>query len=248
MADYVWQPTPEMIEQANITRLMRALKPEMDPRQFVRWSQQNVAEFWDAALKDMEMAWYTPYQTTLDASRGNAWADWFIGGETSIALNCVDRHANSDAKALIAETEDGRTREFTFIELAENVGRVANALKQLGVVRGDTVACYMPMVAEVVFAMLATQKIGAIFIPIFSGYAPPAVRERLEDAGVKVLFTADGSMRRGKGIELKPQADAAIEGLPELKHTIVYRRIGGDLACPMTEGRDHWWHEIVDSQ
>src|SRR5690606_6494299 len=193
--------------------------------------------------------WYREYETTLDTSRGNAWADWFIGGETNIALNCVDRHLGSGSvssgtgetvpdplsranqPALIAETEDGNVRQFTFAELAVQVNRVANALKSCGIEQGDTVACYMPMAAEVVFAMLATQKIGAIFIPVFSGYAPPALRERLEDAEVKVLFTADGSMRRGEPFSIKQQADKAVEGLECIQKVIVYRRIGEGLEC-----------------
>jgi acetyl-CoA synthetase len=257
MSKHVWNPTPEYIEQANITRLMRRLGYEVNPdnieqtareaRNFVKRSQDDVEGFWDAALRDLDMAWYKPYETTLDTAKGNAYADWFIGGETNIALNCIDRWADLDEPALIAETEDGGVREYTFAELAENVNRVANALKSCGVGKGDTVAAYMPMVAEVVFAMLATQKIGAIFIPIFSGYAPPAVRERLEDAQVKVLFTADGSMRRGQSFGLKDQADKAVEGLDCVKKVIVYRRIGEGLECPMGE-RDAWWHELVDAQ
>jgi acetyl-CoA synthetase len=261
MLPYIWTPDAAVIEQANVTRLMRGLGFDVDAahpdqvraqgRAFVRWTQDDPARFWDAALRDMEMAWYQPYHTTLDASRGNAWANWFIGGETNIALNCVDRQAASARTgdlALVAETEDGRVRRFTWAELAARVNQVANALRACGVDAGSTVACYMPMVAEVVFAMLATQKIGAIFIPIFSGYAPAALRERLEDAGVQVLFTADGSTRRGQPFSLKTQADQAVDGLPRLQHLIVYRRMGRGVECPMREGRDLWWHEHVDTQ
>lgn len=256
---YVWHPDPALVEQANVTRLMRRCGYDVDPadlaqvhaqaRAFVRWTQDDPPAFWDAALDDMGVAWTTPYTTTLDTSRGPAWADWFVGGETNIALNCIDRHAagaRADALALIAEAEDGEVRQFTFAEAAREVARVANALRACGVTRGDTVACYMPMVAEVVWAMLGTQKIGAIFIPIFSGYAPPALRERLEDAEVTVLFTADGSTRRGEPFPLKAQADVAIDGLAHLRHVIVYRRLGADrVACPMQPGRDLWWHEAV---
>ncbi|MCB9895595.1 MAG: AMP-binding protein [Planctomycetes bacterium] len=261
MSEFVWKPDTATIENANITRLMRRLGHEVDPahpdkcfkeaRDFVKRTQDDPAGFWDAALRDMDVDWFKPYETTLDTSRGNAWADWFIGGETNIALNCVDRHVESERAAqiaLIAETEDGSVREFSFAQLGAEVNKVANALKECGVGKGDTVACYMPMVAEVVFAMLATQKLGAIFIPVFSGYAPPALRERLEDAEVKVLFTADGSMRRGKGFGLKDQADLAVDGLECIQRVIVYRRIGDELECPMTDGRDVFWHDIVDQQ
>ena len=164
----------------------------------------------EATFVKGEFAWYREYETTLDTSRGNAWADWFIGGETNIALNCVDRHVQSERAAelaLIAETEDGQVRNYTFAEMAGEVNKVANALKSCGVGKGDTVACYMPMVAEVVFAMLATQKIGAIFIPVFSGYAPPALRERGVDPA------ADG----GAGVvrvSVGPQADVDGDGYP----------------------------------
>lgn len=276
---FVWKPTPEIIENANITRLMRRLNYEVDPqrpeqaaaaaRAFVRRTQEDPPGFWDAALRDMETAWFTPYTATFDNTQGNAFADWFIGGETNIALNCVDRwvEAAGGRTALVSETEDGVIREFTFAQLAQQVNRTANALKECGVKQGDTVACYMPMVAEVVFAMLATQKLGAIFVPIFSGYAPPAVRERLEDAEVKVLFTADGSMRRGQPFSIKEAADAAVQGLPSIKQVIVLGRLSRpEFRVPgpastaghgtrdtgpgtnMHRPRDVWWHEIVESQ
>ncbi len=287
MADYIWSPTRDLIEQANVTRLMRKLgyvvpadKPDKtaeEARSFVRRSQKHIEWFWQEALADLGLVWSKPYSRVLDASLGHAWANWFIGGETNIALNCVDRWAGSGSHlpspgkkvpdprtALISETEDGIVRQFTFAQLDENVCRVANALKACGVQRGDCVACYMPMVAEVVFAMLATQKIGAIFVPIFSGYAPPAVRERLEDAEVKVLFTADGSMRRGQPFSIKEAADEAVKGLACVKHVIVYERLmapgaadrvsGRDKPeallppCPMQAGRDLWWSEIVGKQ
>ena len=258
---YVWTPDPETIASANVTRLMRQMGFDVDPadpaqvhsqaRAFVRQTQDDPPAFWDAALRDMEMAWYTPYTQTMDASRGPAWTDWFVGGETNIALNCLDRHAASDAAtrlALIAETEDGQVRSFTFAEAAREVNRLAHVLRASGVRPGDMVACYMPMVAEVAWAMFATQKIGAVFIPIFSGYAAPALRERLADADVKVLFTADGSLRRGKPFALKAQADEAVEGLPALQRVIVYRRLGDEVSCPMRPGRDLWWHDCVADQ
>jgi acetyl-CoA synthetase len=259
--DVVWTPSADQIAHANVTRLMAKLGYAVDPndvaateritREFVVRTQADIEWFWNAAIEDMSMQWTRPYTRLLDTSRGNPWADWFIGGETNIALNCVDRHAIGplrDKLALIAETEGGDVRRFTFSQLNDKVCRLANAMKSLGVVRGDSVACYMPMVAEVVFAMLATQKIGAVFIPIFSGYAPPAVRERLEDAEVKLVFTADGSSRRGQSIPLKAELDRAIDGLDCVKHVVVLRRIGGNFACQMREGRDHDYETITRSQ
>ncbi|MFN0057323.1 MAG: AMP-binding protein [Planctomycetota bacterium] len=261
MTDYIWHPTRDGIEHANITRLLRLAGERVDPdngeevarqtRAFVRRTQDDPEWFWRLALADMRLDWYQPFDRVLDLRLGVEWADWFVGGKTNIALNCVDRHARSahaGHTALIAETEDGEVRRYTFGELASHVGRTANALRALGVGSQDTVACYMPMIAEVVFAMLATQKIGAIFVPIFSGYAPAAVRERLADAEVKVLFTADGSLRRGQPFSIKQPADSAVEGLPHVRGLIVVRRIGEQLACPMRRGRDYFWHEFVASQ
>lgn len=261
MSEYVWQPSPQQIMHANVSRLMRKMGFKVSPldpeatiataRQFIRHTQTDVEGFWQAAVDDLRLSWTTPFSKVLDASAGPEHADWFVGGETNIALNCIDRHldgALAGKRALIAETEDGEVRRYTYAEVAAEVAQVANALRAVGVQKGDRVAGYMPMVAEVVFAMLATQKIGAVFVPIFSGYAPAAVRERLEDAGVKVVFTADGSMRRGKGIELKSQLDQAIDGLSCVEHVIVYERIGRQLSCPMVAGRDHRWDELVGSQ
>jgi acetyl-CoA synthetase len=260
MSEPIWKPSAERIANANVTRLMRKLGFTVDPndaaavaaqaRDFVRRSTENIEWFWQAALADMGVRWQRPYDRLLDTSRGNAWADWFIGGQLNIVDNCVDRHAETRgaATALIAETEDGQVRRYSYAELAEHVGKLAAVLQDLGVEPGDRVACYMPMVAEVVFAMLATQKIGAVFMPIFSGYAPPAVRERLADAEVKVLFTTDGSMRRGAPFSLKTQADAAIAGLDHVSAVLVVRRIGEGVQCPMQAPRDRFYDEAMSSQ
>src|SRR5690349_3184877 len=158
MSSYIWTPTAERIAEANVTRLMASLGIAVDPhdpaatarsaREFVERSCRDVEWFWTHALQEMGMPWYTPYSRLLDRSRGNAWADWFIGGETNIALACVDRHAQgerADHRAFIAEGEDGTVRTFTFAELGAEVARLTNALRALGVQRGDRVACYAPM-------------------------------------------------------------------------------------------------------
>jgi len=256
-----WSPSPRVIAEANVTRLMRKLGFAVNPadpaavareaRRFVRRTQDNIEWFWENALGDLGVEWHRPYERLLDLSKGPEWADWFLGGELNLVQNCLDRHAAGPLcgqTALIAETEDGAVRTFTFGELSAEVSRVAGGLRALGVRRGDTVAAYMPMVAEVAIAMLAVQKIGAIFIPVFSGYAPPAVRERLVDAGVKVLFTADGGLRRGRAFPLKAQADEAVGGLPALRHVVVYRRLAKGIEAPMRPGRDVFWDDLVRGQ
>ncbi|HEX7478061.1 MAG TPA: AMP-binding protein, partial [Polyangiales bacterium] len=259
--EIVWRPTERWIEQANVTRLMRKLGYRIDATQpdaaaaetraFIARSAHDIEWFWRAALLDMGFAWDVPYQGLLDTSKGNAWAQWFVGGRTNLVRNCLDRHAHGAARdktAVIAETEDGQARRWSFAQLDVEVCKLANALHALGVREGDRVAAYMPMVAEVVIAMLATQKLGAIFIPIFSGYAPPAVRERLVEAEVKLVFTADGSMRRGKAFGLKSELDHALAGLSCVQHVIVHERLGRHSACPMQPGRDLFWNEALGSQ
>ncbi|MET0386668.1 MAG: AMP-binding protein [Polyangiales bacterium] len=257
----VWSPTAAWIEQANVTRLMRTLGyevPASDParaaqsaREFIARSCRDITWFWDAALRDMNLHWDKPYETLLDTSRGPAFADWFVGGETNIVSNCVDRHARGPrgaATALIAESEDGQVQRWTFQALDRAICQLANGLAARGVTRGDRVACYMPMVGEVVIAMLAAQKLGAIFIPIFSGYAPKAVRERLEDAEVSVVFTADSALRRGKQFPLKSELDKAVDGLACVRHVVVLQRAAAAVSCSMTAPRDVYWADVLAGQ
>jgi acetyl-CoA synthetase len=252
----VWTPSPDLIERANVSRLMRTAGYAVDPhdgdatersaRAFVERSCRDAAWFWQLALADMDAFWYRPYERLVDLTRGPEWADWFVGARTNIAGACLDRQlerGRGSRTALIAETEDGLVRRLSYQQLHDDVGRLAAALRRLGIGHGDRVACYLPMVAEVVVAMLATQKLGAIFVPVFSGFAPPALRERLEGAGVKLLFTADGALRRGQRVPLKEHADRALDGLACVEHVVVVARLG--QACPMHAGRDHRYEELL---
>ena len=247
----IWSPSSNVIESSQIARWMEVLgrplntqQPEVAVSQLIEWSQNEPEAFWDALLKDLGVVWSTPYEKVLDLSRGPEWADWFVGGRTNLALNCVDLPATEtpDRLALVGEEEDGTVRRWTFAEVADEVDRWAAALRHRGIQPGDRVGCLMPMVAEVAIAMLATMKVGAVFIPIFSGYAAPSVRERLEDAGAKCLFTADLGYRRGTAFDLKSHADEAVEGLKDLETVFVLQR--GDGSASMQSKRDVWWHEI----
>ena len=247
----IWSPSSNVIESSQIARWMEVLgrpldtqQPEVAVSQLIEWSQNEPEAFWDALLKDLGVVWSTPCEKILDLSRGPEWADWFVGGRTNLALNCVDLPATEtpDRLALVGEEEDGTVRRWTFAAVADEVDRWAAALRHRGIQPGDRVGCLMPMVAEVAIAMLATMKVGAVFIPIFSGYAAPSVRERLEDAGAKCLFTSDLGYRRGAAFDLKSHADEAVEGLKDLETVFVLQR--GDGSASMHSERDVWWHEI----
>ena len=150
----------------------------------------------------------------MDLSGGIPWAKWFVGGRVNLTYNCVDRHAASeraDHLAVIGETEDGEVHTLTYAELRREVDRIAAGLRAIGIRKGDPVAVFMPMVVEAVVAAYAIAKLGAIYMPIFSGFAPSAVAARLQDAGAKALITADGGLRRGKQALMKPAADEAVD-------------------------------------
>jgi acetyl-CoA synthetase len=182
---------------------------------------------------------------------------WFVGGRLNAAYNCLDRHlegARRTKRALVWEGEPGDERVYTYEELHREVGKAANALKQLGVKRGDRVAIYLPMIPEAAIAMLACARVGAAHSVVFGGFSAESLRDRINDAEAKLLITADGGYRRGGVVPLKRSADEAIEregGCPTIESVLVVRRHGADgntlAAAAMKEGRDHWWHQVVDA-
>jgi len=248
MSDFVWEPTPEYIERANVTRLMRRHGIE-DYHELVQRSQDDIEWFWDAAIEDVGIDFFEPYTSILDASEGPEWPKWFVGATVNLTYNCVDRHAAgelAEAPAIIWEGEEGATRTLSYAELGAEVNRVANGLKALGVGEGDPVGIYMPMIPEAAIASYAVAKIGAIYLPIFSGFGAPAISTRLNDAGAKVLVTADGFWRRGKKVAMKPMADEAVAESPSVEKVVVFRRFPDD-DCPMG-GRDISWEEAFSNQ
>jgi acetyl-CoA synthetase len=243
--EVVWTPSPERVARSHVRRLMRRAGVD-DVAALHAWSVADVARFWDVALDDLGLAWYRRYERTLDLSRGLPWARWFLGGETNIVLNCLDRHvqgALADRDALIAEGDDGTVTTRTYRALREEVNRAAGLLRDLGVVPGDRVGIYMPMVAEVVVALFACFQVGAVAVPVFSAFGADALAVRLRDAGAVVLFTADGGFRRGEPAAILPAAARAAEGVPTLRNLVVLRRTGEDV--PFRAPRDLWWHEHV---
>ena len=202
--------------------------------------------FWETQAR--RLAWAEPWTEVLDWS-GAPFAKWFVGGKLNVAYNCVDRHVEAghgEQVAIHFEGEPGDSRAITYAELQREVSKAANALISLGVQAGDRVAIYMPMIPETVFAMLACARIGAPHSVVFAAFAPDALRSRIDDAGAKVLITADGYNRRGGIANLKPNADAGVEGAESIEHVLVVRRTGQDV--PWNAERDIWWHELVDAR
>lgn len=245
--EIVWKPSKEYIEKSNIKRFMdkHGIKSY---EELIKRSTEDIEWFWDAAMKDLNIEWFEPYEKVLDSSRGIQWAKWFIGGKINIVHNCLDRHVKSDKKdglAIIWEGENGDVRKLTYLQLYKEVNKFANVLKELDIKKGDRVGIYMPMSPEVIIGFLAIMKIGAIAIPIFSGFGWSALASRLSIANAKILLTADGSIRRDKIVEIKKEADKAIDKVPTLRHVLVYKRLG--INIPWKDGRDIWWHHAVSS-
>ncbi len=245
--DIVWRPTADHIERSRLCRFMRDAGVD-SYEVLLAWANVDPARFWDAAVRDLDLQFYQPYTRTLDLSRGLPWARWFVGGRYNYAHDAVDKWADGPAKdkaAVVWEGEEGATRTLTYAALQEQCNRIANALRDRGVGKGDRVAVYLPMLSETVVAQLAIAKLGAVFVPVFSGYGAPSVAARLTDCDALVLITADGAYRRGKPVDMKRVADEAVAEAPSVRHVVVVRRTG--LDAPWTPGRDLWWHELAET-
>jgi acetyl-CoA synthetase len=208
VTDVVWTPDAETIARANATRLVRRAGVEDFPT-LVRRSQDEPDWFWPLCVEDLGLEFSTPWERVYDDSRGPEWTTWFVGGKTSIARNCVHRWAERtpDAVAAVGLAEDGTRTQLTFAELSHDVRRLAEHLVSLGVEAGDRVAIYLPMSPEVSVASHAIAHIGAVQVPIFSGFAAPAVKQRLEASEAKVVITQESSSRRGKSIPMQATVD-----------------------------------------
>jgi acetyl-CoA synthetase len=210
-----------------------------------RRAREDREGYWAAWAR--ELAWFRPWERVLEWKPPHA--KWFLGGKLNASVNCLDRHVQGgrgDKVALVweGEPEPREVRKLTYRELHGLVCRFANVLKRLGVTRGDRVAIYMPMVPEVVVAMLACARIGAIHTVVFGGFSAESLGDRINDAQAKVLVTADAGYRRGATVPLKRNADEALGGTPSIRHVIVLRRTGESV--PMQPARDHWWHELIE--
>jgi len=207
-------------------------------------ARKDLQSFWAEEAKRLD--WFSPWQEILEWKA--PWVKWFSGGKINVTYNCVDRHVQSARRnkaAILWEGEPGDSRVFTYDMLSREVSRFANALRSLGVAKGDRVAIYMGMVPELAIAMLGCAKIGATHSVVFGGFSMEALRERINDAKAKVLVTADGAWRRGNVVTLKTAADEALKETPTIEKVVVVRRVGEAAAITMRPGRDLWWHELV---
>jgi acetyl-CoA synthetase len=234
------------VDGANVSRFMRAHGIQTEA-ELIRRSTGDVEWFWDAVVRDLGIEFFEPYERVLDTSRGIEWATWFDGGSINLAHNCVDRWAEltPDALAVVWEGEEGDTRSLTYGELRERTDALANGLVALGLAEGDAVGIFLPMCPEAVVAVMACSKLGATWLPIFSGFGADAVATRLADAGATVLITADGFPRRGRTVAMKEVADEAVALAPTVRHVVVVSRLGREDA-PVDAVRDVAWAELLE--
>ncbi|WP_158057668.1 AMP-binding protein [Halorussus halophilus] len=261
--EVVHEPSQEFVESTNVYQFMQEHGIEDYDELIERTTSEmpgveesGVEWFWDELVDYLGIDFYEDYDTIRDDSEGPQFSKWYDGGELNIAHNVVDRHAAPDSEtrnkvATIWEGEDGEVREITYHELHRQSNKVANALEERGIEAGDSVGLYMPMVPEVVSILYGAFKVGAIAVPIFSGFGVEATATRIEDPECEVLFTADGFYRRGSEVLLKDTADEAIDEAGHVEHTIVYERLGhihSDEASLTWRNRDESWDDAVESQ
>ena len=243
-----WVPTPSDVAQSNLTAFLQRVgapdcetlleRADADPA----WLMHEVFGFCD-------FRFYQPYAQLLDVSRGIEWARWCVGGTTNIVLNCLDRHRGTpvwEQTFLVWEGEDPQSqRQYSYREFDAEVGRLAAALRSLGIQPGDRVGLYMPSLPETFIAFFAVLKVGAVLMPLFSGFEPQPLIARLNDGQAKAVLTVDGTWRRGSAVALKTVLDEALAAVPSVAHVIVLRHVGPSLAGPMQPGRDHDWASLV---
>jgi len=237
MSTPYWEPDPQTVAETNVGRFMAA-HGIADFDDLLARSVEDPAWFWGATAAFLGIPFSTPYTEVVDLRDGVPWARWFTGGRTNLAAACVDRWAAStpDAEAVIWEGEDGEVRTLTYAELARHVDGLARLLLDRGIGAGDAVGIFLPMLPETVVAAMAVAKIGAVFLPVFSGYGADAIAVRLEDADARALLCADGFYRRAKPVPMLATAREAAARVPSVETLVVVPRLGDDLADDSSTG------------
>lgn len=251
--EIVWKPDERAVRESNLATFMREFGIReggaVGYRELTRRADADPAAFWDRVIEFSGIRFYRPYDTVMDSSRGMPWTEWCVGGTTNIALNCLDKHRDGPLwhqPALFWEGEDGIRQQWTYRELSAETCKIAGALRELGFGRGDVIALYMPVVPEAAAALLAIVKVGAIVLPLFSGFGAQAISARLNDGGASGVIVAEGTWRRGKRVPMKPVLDEALADSPTVRRVVVLGNLGGNSA--MTPGRDVWWHQVSAEQ
>src|SRR3977135_4029892 len=248
IGDVIWEPGPDVIAKSRLKRFMDQHGIETFA-QLLKRADEDIEWFWDAAIKDIDIAFYRHYDKVVDLSQGKPWARWWIGGRMNIVQSCLDRYRDVESRdkvAIISEGERGDVRKLTYGELDKQVCKLAGALRRLGVRPGDRVGIFMPMCPEVAVSVLATAKIGAVIIPLFSGYGPEAIASRLRDGEAKVLICADGFYRRGQVVPMKETVNKGLVSCPRVTRVIMHRHVVRDV--PWTHGRDFVWEVLLEDE
>jgi acetyl-CoA synthetase len=238
---------PEFDKLSKIYEESEKIKVSLEGKKLSKIRKQaleNSEEFWEEQAKYLK--WFKEWDKVLDWNP--PFAKWFVGGKLNASVNCLDRHIDSDAKnkvAIIWEGENGETNSFTYYQLYRSVNKLASALKNLGVKKGDRIAIYLPMIPQLPIAMLASSRIGAIHTVVFSGFSAKALADRTNDSKSKIIITADGGYRRGKLIQLKRLVDDAISSsIPSVEYVIVVKRASNDIQMGP---KDSWWHDLIEN-
>ena len=241
-----WRPDDKTRERAQLTRFLKHCGLDSFDHLYHR-SISDVAWFTEELIKFLDLEFDQPYDQILDLSRGIEWPQWCTGGKLNIARNCLDRHlltSTASQPAIIWEGEEGAQRTLSYAQLHAEVEDLSAGLRSLGLGKGDAIGLHLPMIPETVIALLALARIGAIAVPLFSGYGPAAIEARLNDVGAKALFTSDAFPRRGQPVASKATVDEAVARCPEIRHLIVVDRMGRPM--PMTAGRDIGWDDLLE--
>ena len=243
--DFVWVPSERLKAESRLGAFLRE-HGIADYEALKRRAASEPQWFWDAVIRFFDLRFETPYAPVLDLTGGIAWPKWCVGGRTNVVLSCLDRHMETPMRnqpAIVWEGEDGAVRTWSYGELNAETSQLAGALRSIGIGKGDVVGLYMPMIPEAAAAFLAVAKIGAVVLPMFSGFGAPAAAERMQAAGAVAVITVDGTKRRGREVAMKAIIDEAATGVPSLRHVIMLDRVGMDVGW--NADRDHNWREMT---